>query len=140
MADWPTFSDEDRGGRTGVNLVGLEIHKLLKWVFRETSSSDLGIDGEIEVRNPDKTSHGRIIHAQIKCGKSFLQEGTPTGYVYRGSLKHLRYWLNHTGYNTRDCCALRSIIRSVLVASHRPKTKSQPARKWMGNTTGVISG
>jgi hypothetical protein len=68
----------------------------LGWVFRETSSSDLGIDGEIELREHDKTSHGRLISVQIKCGKSFLREQTTTGYIYRGSFKHLRYWTEHT--------------------------------------------
>lgn len=96
MADWPTFSDEDREGRIGVNLIGVKVHKSLGWIFRETSSSDIGIDGEIEIRERDKTSHGRIISVQIKCGQSFLREQTSSGYVYRGSLKHLRYWTEHT--------------------------------------------
>ena len=97
MADWPTFSDEGRGGRIGVHLVGIKVHKLLRWIFRETLSSDIGIDGEIEIREPDFTSHGRIISVQIKCGKNFLREQTATGYIYRGSFRHLRYW---TGYTT----------------------------------------
>jgi hypothetical protein len=96
MADWPTFSDEDHGGRIGVNLVGLKVHKLLRWIFRETASSDIGLDGEIEVRHRDKTSHGRLISVQVKCGHSFLSERGESGYRYRGSLKHLRYWLAHT--------------------------------------------
>lgn len=93
---WPMFSDEDRGGRIGVHIVGKNVHKLLGWIFRETSSSDIGIDGEIELRKPDKTSHGRLVSVQIKCGESFLRERTATGYIYRGSLKHLRYWTEYS--------------------------------------------
>lgn len=96
MSDWPVLSEEDRGGRVGVHIFGTKVHKLLKWVFRETSSSDIGIDGEIEIRNDDKTSHGRIVSVQIKCGASFLKEQCSNGYIYRGSMKHLRYWLAHS--------------------------------------------
>jgi hypothetical protein len=96
MTDWPSFKDEERTGRIGVHLVGLLVLRELGWIFRETSSSDLGIDGEIELRQPDKTSHGRLISVQVKAGPSFLRERSATGYVYRGSYKHLRYWTMHT--------------------------------------------
>ncbi len=96
MADWPTFRDEEGTGRIGVHLVGLRVHKELGWIFRETSSSDMGIDGEIELRQPDKTSHGRLISVQVKTGPRFLRERSAAGYVYRGSYKHLRYWMAHT--------------------------------------------
>jgi hypothetical protein len=96
MADWPAFGDEDLTGRMGVHLVGLHIHKYFGWIFRETSSSDLGIDGEIELRQKDKTSHGRLISVQVKAGSSFLRERSATGYIYRGSYNHLRYWSAHT--------------------------------------------
>jgi len=96
MSDWPIESEEDRGGRIGANIVGVKIHKVLKWIFRETTSSDIGIDGEIEIRNKDLTSHGRIISVQIKCGQSFLEEKSSSGYIFRGAMKHLRYWLEHT--------------------------------------------
>ena len=96
MAEWPTFRDAENTGRIGVQLVGLRVHRELKWIFRETSSSDLGIDGEIELRQPDRTSHGRLISVQVKTGTSFLRECSDTGYVYRGSYRHLRYWMTHT--------------------------------------------
>jgi hypothetical protein len=96
MAEWPTFKDEEGTSRIGVHLVGLLVHKELKWIFRETSSSDLGIDGEFELRQPDKTSHGRLISVQVKTGLSFFRERSDTGYVYRGSYSHLRYWSAHT--------------------------------------------
>lgn len=96
MADWPTFGDDDRTGRIGVHLVGVRIHKYFGWIFRETLSSDLGIDGEIELREPDKTSHGRLISVQVKAGASFLRERSTTGYIYRGSYRHLRYWSEHS--------------------------------------------
>lgn len=96
MTNWPISSDEDGLGRIGVHLVGTKVLRLLGWVFRETSSSDLGIDGEIEIREHDKTSHGRLVSVQIKCGSSFFRERTSTGYVYRGDTRHLQYWAGHT--------------------------------------------
>lgn len=33
---------------------------------------------------------------QIKCGTSYFEEESSEVYVYRGSLKHLNYWLNHS--------------------------------------------
>jgi hypothetical protein len=34
-----------------------------------------------------------MIAVQIKCGPSYLQETTNDGYVFRGELKHLNYWV-----------------------------------------------
>ncbi len=96
MAEWPVYPDKEVTGRVGVNLVSLKIHKELGWIFREKSIADLGIDGEIEIRNNDNTSHGRLISVQIKCGGSYLREKTSSGHVYRGDYKHLRYWSNYT--------------------------------------------
>ncbi|TOB32215.1 DUF4365 domain-containing protein, partial [Vibrio parahaemolyticus] len=68
MGDWPIVQDEEQLGRLGVHLVGGKTTKSLGWVFRETSSTDIGIDGEMELRNKDLSSHGKRILLQIKCG------------------------------------------------------------------------
>ncbi len=91
----PATTDEDIQGRTGVHLVGLKVHQYLKWIFREKPTSDIGIDGEIELRSPSGESHGRLIAVQIKCGPSYLREQTSNSIVYRGDYKHLRYWSNY---------------------------------------------
>ncbi|PIB43078.1 hypothetical protein AOA59_18340 [Pseudomonas sp. 2822-15] len=92
MSDWPIAPDEEIMGRTGVHLVGMKVHKDLKWIFRELSSTDLGIDGEIEARLDDNTSHGKRLSLQIKCGPSYLKEESEECFIYRGDYKHLRYW------------------------------------------------
>jgi hypothetical protein len=91
----PASTDEDMQGRTGVHLVGLKVHQELKWIFREKPTSDIGIDGEIELRSPSGESHGRLIAVQIKCGASYLSEQTSDSFTYRGDYKHLRYWSNY---------------------------------------------
>jgi hypothetical protein len=92
MTDWPIAPDEEIMGRTGVHLVGVKVHQDLGWIFRETSSTDLGVDGEIEVRLDNESSHGKRLSLQIKCGPSYLKEESESRFIYRGSYKHLKYW------------------------------------------------
>lgn len=92
MADWPIAPEEEIMGRTGVHLVGMKVHQDLGWIFRETSSTDLGIDGEIEVRLNDDSSRGKRLSLQIKCGPSYLKEESDSHFIYRGNYKHLKYW------------------------------------------------
>ncbi len=91
----PVASDTDQQGRTGVHLVGLKVHQDLKWIFREKPTSDIGIDGEVELRSEKGESHGRLIAVQIKCGPSYLKEQDETSITYRGDYKHLRYWADY---------------------------------------------
>lgn len=92
---WPQSTDADITANAGVNLVGLKTTNDLRYIFRPKPMSDIGIDGEIEIRQQGK-SHGRIIAIQVKAGPSYLQERTRDGFVYRGSMAHLRYWLNYS--------------------------------------------
>lgn len=92
---WPTSPDADIAANAGLHLVGLKITNDLHYIFRPKPISDIGIDGEIEIREQDK-SHGRVIAVQIKAGPSYLRERTKGGFVYRGSMTHLRYWLNYS--------------------------------------------
>src|SRR5688500_17085052 len=78
---WPKSTDADITANTGVNLVGLKTTNDLRYIFRPKPISDIGIDGEIEIRHPGK-SHGRIIAVQIKAGPSYLRERTREAFVY----------------------------------------------------------
>jgi Domain of unknown function (DUF4365)/Sulfatase-modifying factor enzyme 1 len=103
MTNLPQFSNSQRLGRIGVRIVDDAISGQLGWIFRELPQEyDLGIDAEIEVLTTgvQTTSAtygtGRLIASQIKCGSSFLKEKTSEGYVFRGKLKHLDYYLNYS--------------------------------------------
>ena len=92
---WPESTEEDVVSNAGVHLTGLKITGALGYVFRAKAVSDVGIDGEIEIRDGGK-SHGRLVALQIKTGPSYFKERTKKGFVFRGSMTHLRYWLNYS--------------------------------------------
>lgn len=103
MTNLPQFSNRQRLGRKGVRIVDEIISDQLGWIFVGLPQEyDLGIDAYIEVLSPGVqetgTAHGtgRLIAAQIKCGSSWLDEQTSEGYVFRGELKHLDYYLNYS--------------------------------------------
>ncbi|OAQ41700.1 hypothetical protein A5893_00895 [Pedobacter psychrophilus] len=91
------FNREERIGVFSVAKIFVED---FKWIFREQSLNDFGIDAFVEVTqtlNPyqNKTfPTGRIFAIQIKSGISFFKELNSNSYIYRGSRKHLNYWLN----------------------------------------------
>ncbi|PSJ49977.1 hypothetical protein C7I85_30165 [Mesorhizobium soli] len=57
----------------------------------------MGVDGFVEIIDAkNRQARGRIFALQIKCGTSFFQEEKEDGYVFRGEMKHLRYWLDYS--------------------------------------------
>lgn len=60
-------------------------------IWRETNSSDVGIDGQLEyVSNGYAT--GRLVAVQSKSGLSYFQHSTSNGWKFYPAEKHLRYW------------------------------------------------
>lgn len=57
--------------RDGVNAVESIFIRELKWIFREQTISDWGIDAHVEVTNRDEPI-GRLLAVQIKSGKRQL--------------------------------------------------------------------
>ena len=95
MAKFPKRKESSRIGRGGVDAVSSIVNDQLKWLFRTVhGEDDFGIDGYIDVVLDDGSITGQSIGVQIKCGKSFLQEKTDIGYVFRGERKHLNFYLN----------------------------------------------
>lgn len=81
--------------RIGVHKVALVFLEELGWLEREQSISDYGIDMQVEMVI-DGVPTGQLIALQIKSGLSYFSEKTEVHFVYRGSLKHLEYWENHS--------------------------------------------
>lgn len=82
--------------RLGVSKADSELTKL-GFAFREQAILDYGIDAIIEAPNSNEAYlSGKLIAAQIKTGNSFFAEKKDESIVYRGELKHLDYWLNHS--------------------------------------------
>ncbi|MBD2303847.1 DUF4365 domain-containing protein [Nostoc sp. FACHB-190] len=78
----------------GVYTVGRIFNRDFLWAFRPQPIADMGIDAHVEVCKDGKPL-GQIIALQIKSGESYFQTEINEGYVYRGELKHLHYWLNY---------------------------------------------
>lgn len=87
-------AEEDQKGRAGVHAVGLIVSERLSWIFREQPTSDFGIDAHVEIV-ATKGPTGRLLALQIKNGSSFFSERTESGFVFRGSQRHLDYWTHH---------------------------------------------
>lgn len=94
----PRATREDGLGDRGMRMVDRVVSEELEWIFRDQTRKDFGIDALIELAHSDRRVTGRLIAAQIKCGKSWFAEPTAdgSGWVYRGELKHLNYWLGHS--------------------------------------------
>lgn len=94
--EYPEYSENAALGDKGRRIVESIIRDSFGWLFREIEKDDLGIDAFVEILLKDRNSHGRLFAMQIKCGPSYLSEMTADGYVYRGNLKHLNYWMNYS--------------------------------------------
>jgi hypothetical protein len=81
--------------REGVHFVGFQTSRELRWLFREVSSTDIGIDAEIEIIESGRST-GLLVAAQIKSGPSYFTERVEQGFVYREDHhRHLEYWSTH---------------------------------------------
>ncbi len=96
MFNLPVHDSKAELGERGVRLVQEAVEGDLGWIFRAKRKADLGVDGEIEIVHNDRRATNRLLSVQIKCGHSFLSEKTDVGYIFRGKLEHLRYWLDHS--------------------------------------------
>lgn len=77
----------------GVHAIATKVLEELGWLFRE-QGADFGIDAQIEVIANGKPT-GKLIAVQIKSGQSYFVDKDADGFVFRGDLEHLKYWLDH---------------------------------------------
>jgi hypothetical protein len=92
----PSYSDLAFLGDKGVRLVDGIVSDELKWILRDLRKDDIGIDGQIEIVDKKRGATGRLLAVQIKCGDTYFSEEFEEGYIYRGEIKHLHYWLEHS--------------------------------------------
>ena len=77
--------------RVGINIVAQNLARL-NLVWRETPTTDVGIDGQIEFINDTGEATGQIVAVQVKSGPSYLHEGPNNSWAYYPSEAHRRYW------------------------------------------------
>lgn len=81
--------------RIGVSQVQLIVNQEMKWIFRELSIQDYGIDAHIEIMGKTYAT-GKLIGVQIKCGNSYFRESDNDNVVFRFDRKHFQYWINYS--------------------------------------------
>ena len=87
-------NQSSRTDRKGVQIVGAQFERA-GYIFREQTTSDYGIDAQIELIDKDEVT-GKLIALQIKSGPSWFQEEHGGGFIFRGDNEHLHYWLEHS--------------------------------------------
>lgn len=60
-------------------------------IFRETSSTDIGVDGQIELVDDDGEATGMLACVQIKSGDSF-SDSTTKEFTFKSTKEHYKYW------------------------------------------------
>ncbi|MTI67983.1 MAG: DUF4365 domain-containing protein [Firmicutes bacterium] len=85
----------NNNGRAGVAITNLKVSKELGWIFREQPVEDYGIDAHIEIHSGNEAT-GKLIALQIKSGPSYFNEANDGNIVFRGDMRHLKYWKKHS--------------------------------------------
>lgn len=78
--------------RAGVHYAGY-IFSLEGLIFRETGSTDVGIDGQLELVTSEGVATGLLVGIQIKSGDSFVNKDTRV-FSFKASKEHFIYWRN----------------------------------------------
>lgn len=76
--------------RAGVHYTGY-ICALAGIIFRETSNTDVGIDGQIELIDNNNEATGMMAGIQVKSGDSFANLESKV-FTFRAKRKHFEYW------------------------------------------------
>jgi Domain of unknown function (DUF4365) len=87
-------ADTDETDREGIGVCQVLVTRL-GLVFREQSTSDFGVDAQVEMKREGRPT-GRLVGLQIKSGPSYFDEPYENGWIFRPKDKHVRYWLNHS--------------------------------------------
>jgi hypothetical protein len=128
--------------RKGVQWVGLKTTEM-NWIFREQSTDDWGIDAHLEVVAEGKVT-GRLIAVQIKSGKSWFSEETEEAFIFRGELRHLSYWQNHSLpviiilYNTDTKQGFWQIVRNDKITVFEKGWKIEVPKSNMYGTSSSV--
>ena len=92
----PKYDNASKKGEDGITIVKTIVENELNWVFRKNhQETDFGIDAYIDVITETGHVTGKSIALQIKTGESYFKEKNDFGWVFRGEIKHLNYYLNH---------------------------------------------
>ncbi len=89
----PKVTENNFKERLGVCAVELKLTEL-RFVWRETRNTDVGIDGQIEYVDENGACTGHVIAAQVKSGKSYFKKIDSNFIYFKPDEKHKNYWAN----------------------------------------------
>jgi hypothetical protein len=89
------MKDNTQIERTAINRVSSFFTEQFNWIVREQPILDYGIDMQLEIKDENNIT-GVLIALQIKGGNSHCRIDKNKNFVYRGKLRHLAYWNNHS--------------------------------------------
>jgi hypothetical protein len=96
MTDLPIYHHAPKKGEDGVTILKKLIDQKFKWLVRPNHKEhDFGIDAYIDIINELKQVTGKTIAAQVKTGSSYFAEINDLGWIFRGEMSHLNYYLNN---------------------------------------------
>ena len=87
--------DNTQIDRTAVGRVNSFFIEKFNWIVREQLVSDYGIDMQLEIIDNGNVT-GVLIALQIKGGNSHCRTDKDNNFIYRGELRHLEYWNQHS--------------------------------------------
>lgn len=76
--------------RAGVHYAGY-VFSTEGIIFRETSSTDVSVDGQLELVSIDGIATGMLLGVQVKSGDSFVDSDSKV-FSFIASKKHFQYW------------------------------------------------
>jgi hypothetical protein len=92
---FPRIQKSTSKGENGLTIVKNIVEQNLGWLFRQNHlEHDFGIDAYIDVITDSNQVTGKSIAIQVKTGSSFFDEANEIGFVFRGDIKHLNYYMN----------------------------------------------
>lgn len=93
---FPIKTEANQKADLGLDVVIDLVHRELGWEFRKTPlESDFGIDGYIDIVTPERYVTGKSLAVQVKSGASYFREKSENGWIFRGQIKHVNYYLNN---------------------------------------------
>jgi hypothetical protein len=92
----PKYDPKSKKAEDGITIVKTIIEKEFNWIFRKNhQEDDFGIDAFLDVVNEKSQLTGKSIAIQVKTGDSFFKEKNSYGWIFRGEMRHLNYYLNY---------------------------------------------
>jgi len=94
--DLPKYRNSSKIGEDGITILKQIVESELNWIFRiNHKEHDFGIDAYLDIITEMGQITGKSIAIQVKTGDSYFKEPNEKGWVFRGQMSHLNYYMNH---------------------------------------------